>query len=164
MPDMADGLRPWQRFYRFLWRFLGPAQTGLPPYATAEEREKYSPAQPAEAGGRERAPPGYRLHGLHGSERRARTGADPDRPAAPGEAPAAPAEAPAAPGSRRRPRRPEARRNRRTAARRPDLNPGLTPARLPASPASRRPSRVGQRRTRQRREHEHSDAAEQREV
>src|SRR4051812_47969843 len=28
----------WQNFIRDMWLVLGPAQTGLPPYATAEER------------------------------------------------------------------------------------------------------------------------------
>ncbi len=30
-----------QRIARFLWRFYGPAQTGLPPYPTAEEQQRY---------------------------------------------------------------------------------------------------------------------------
>jgi hypothetical protein len=58
---MADGLKPWQRVYRILWRFFGPAQTGLPPYASAEEREEYrrrnQPKPPAVS----EPPPGYRF-------------------------------------------------------------------------------------------------------
>lgn len=30
-----------QRLARFLWRFYGPAQTGLPPYPTQDEVQRY---------------------------------------------------------------------------------------------------------------------------
>jgi hypothetical protein len=86
---MSDGLTPWQRFYRFLWRFMGPAQTGLPPYATAEEREEFrrrnQPRPPAVS----EPPPGYRFlvyTDPNGVPRRALIPID---PAAPAEAPAA---------------------------------------------------------------------------
>ena len=52
---------PWQRFYRLLFRFFGPAQTGLPPYPTPEERAEYErrnqPRTPTVA----QPPPGYRF-------------------------------------------------------------------------------------------------------
>jgi hypothetical protein len=85
--DMADGLRPWQRVYRFLWRFYGPAQTGLPPYATEEEREAYRLRnQPKPPAVRE-PPPGYRFlvyTDPNGVPRRALI---PIEPAAPAEPP-----------------------------------------------------------------------------
>jgi hypothetical protein len=99
---MADGLRPWQRFYRFLWRFLGPAQTGLPPYATEEEREEYRRRNQPKPASVSEPPPGYRFMVYtdpNGVPRRALIPID---PAAPGQAPGAtdatgvsgPAEAP----------------------------------------------------------------------
>jgi len=99
MSDMADGLRPWQRFYRFLWRFLGPAQTGLPPYATAEEREEYRRRNQPKPAAVSEPPPGYRFMVYtdpNGVPRRALIPID---PAAPGEAPNPSGQAPAAPGA-----------------------------------------------------------------
>jgi hypothetical protein len=68
---------------------MGPAQTGLPPYATAEEREEYQrrnqPRPPAVS----EAPPGYRFlvyTDPNGVPRRALIPID---PAAAGEGPAA---------------------------------------------------------------------------
>jgi hypothetical protein len=50
-----------QRVYRFLWRFLGPAQVGLPPYATAEEKAEFRARnQPRTPTPRE-PPSGYRF-------------------------------------------------------------------------------------------------------
>ena len=98
MSDMADGLRPWQRFYRFLWRFLGPAQTGLPPYAT-EEREEYRRRNQPKPAAVSEPPPGYRFMVYtdpNGVPRRALIPID---PAAPGEAPNPSGQAPAAPGA-----------------------------------------------------------------
>jgi hypothetical protein len=75
---------PWQRLYRFLFRFMGPAQTGLPPYATAEERAEH------ERGNRPRTPtvseppPGYRFlvyTDPNGVPRRALVPIDPAPPA-----------------------------------------------------------------------------------
>src|SRR5690242_13425479 len=92
--DMADGLKPWQRVYRILWRFFGPAQTGLPPYAAAEAREEYrrrnQPKPPAVS----EPPPGYRFMVYtdpNGVPRRALIPIDPAAPAgAPGTVPDAP--------------------------------------------------------------------------
>jgi hypothetical protein len=54
----------WQNFIREMWLILGPAQTGLPPYATPEERETWRLAnlpQPSETTRASTAPPGYRI-------------------------------------------------------------------------------------------------------
>jgi hypothetical protein len=68
-----DGARPspapfkhtwWQRLIRDLYKLYGPAQTGVPPYATPEEREAWRLAnlpQTAEAKRTSTAPPGYRM-------------------------------------------------------------------------------------------------------
>jgi hypothetical protein len=90
MEDMADGLRPWQRFYRFLWRFLGPAQTGLPPYATAEEREEYARRNQPKPAGVSEPPPGYRFMVYTDPNGVPRRAIIPIDPAAPGEAPETP--------------------------------------------------------------------------
>jgi hypothetical protein len=83
---MAHELKPWQRLYRVLWRFFGPAQTGLPPYATAEEREEHRRRnQPKPAAVRE-PPPGYRFMVYtdpNGVPRRALIPVDPAAPAQP---------------------------------------------------------------------------------
>jgi hypothetical protein len=54
----------WQNFIREMWLILGPAQTGLPPYATPGEREAWRlanlPIAP-EAKRTSEAPPGYRI-------------------------------------------------------------------------------------------------------
>ena len=54
----------WQSFLRDIFRMLGPAQTGLPPYATPEEREAWRranaplpPPRPSE----QLVPAGYRI-------------------------------------------------------------------------------------------------------
>ena len=60
-PEAWRGHTRWQRFVRFLFRFLGPAQTGLPPYATPAEREalrRGSMARPARSSD---PPPGYQV-------------------------------------------------------------------------------------------------------
>lgn len=58
---MSDGLTASQRAYRFLWRFMGPAQTGLPPYATPEEREEYRLGNQPRTPALREPPPGYRF-------------------------------------------------------------------------------------------------------
>jgi hypothetical protein len=55
---------PWQNFIRDLFMMFGPAQTGLPPYATPEEREAWRLANLPESSRAEHkstAPPGYRI-------------------------------------------------------------------------------------------------------
>jgi hypothetical protein len=108
---VSDQLNAWQRFYRFLWRFMGPAQTGLPPYATVEEREEFrrrnQPRPPAVS----EPPPGYRFlvyTDPNGVRRRALIPID---PTAPGEAPAATEmpEATDAPAATTAPAHPDAR-------------------------------------------------------
>jgi len=54
----------WQSFLRDVFKLLGPAQTGLPPYPTPEEREAWQranaplpPPRPSE----KLVPPGYRI-------------------------------------------------------------------------------------------------------
>jgi hypothetical protein len=81
---MTDGLTPWQRIYRFLWRFFGPAQTGLPPYATAEEREEYRRRNQPKPAAVSEPPPGYRFMVYtdpNGVPRRALIPIDPAAPA-----------------------------------------------------------------------------------
>ena len=54
----------WQRLIRDLYKLYGPAQTGVPPYATPEEREAWRLAnlpQTAETKRASTAPPGYRM-------------------------------------------------------------------------------------------------------
>src|SRR3954447_9669189 len=54
----------WQNFIRDMWLVLGPAQTGLPPYATPEEREAWRLAnlpEPAAGERKSTPPPGYRV-------------------------------------------------------------------------------------------------------
>ena len=54
----------WQRLIRDLYKLYGPAQTGVPPYATPEEREAWRLAnlpQTAETKRTSTAPPGYRM-------------------------------------------------------------------------------------------------------
>lgn len=54
----------WQRFVRDVYQLYGPAQTGLPPYATPEERESWRLATVPETPETTRpstAPPGYRM-------------------------------------------------------------------------------------------------------
>ena len=83
---MTGGLSGWQRVYRFLWRFFGPAQTGLPPYATTEEREEYRRRNQPKTPGVSEPPPGYRFMVYtdpNGVPRRALIPID---PAAPGTA------------------------------------------------------------------------------
>src|SRR3954454_22964835 len=54
----------WQNFIRDMWLVLGPAQTGLPPYATPQEREAWRlatlPQRPA-AERKSTPPPGYQI-------------------------------------------------------------------------------------------------------
>ena len=80
---------PWQRFYRVLFRVLGPAQTGLPPYPTAEERAEHEQRnQPRTPTVRE-PPPGYRFlvyTDPNGVPRRALVPVDPAVPAPPADA------------------------------------------------------------------------------
>src|SRR3954453_7216442 len=55
---------PWQNFIRDLFMMFGPAQTGLPPYATPEEREAWRLAnlpQPPAAERKSTPPPGYQI-------------------------------------------------------------------------------------------------------
>src|SRR3954453_13909448 len=55
---------PWQNFIRDIFMMFGPAQTGLPPYATPEEREAWRLANLPETphGQRESTvPPGYQI-------------------------------------------------------------------------------------------------------
>jgi hypothetical protein len=88
---MVDTLTAWQRFYRFLWKFLGPAQVGLPPYATAQEREEYERRNRPRTPTASEPPPGYRFMVYtdpNGVPRRAIIPVDagtPPPPAAPGE-------------------------------------------------------------------------------
>ena len=50
-----------QRIYRGLFKVLGPAQQGPPPYATAEELEEYRASmEPVESRSEPKAPDGYR--------------------------------------------------------------------------------------------------------
>jgi hypothetical protein len=53
----------WQALYRALFQVYGPAQTGLPPYATPEEREAWLRANPPQPQTRTPAPPkrGYQV-------------------------------------------------------------------------------------------------------
>lgn len=51
----------WERFNRAMYRVFGPAQTGLPPYATPEERERFRLAHLPENRRPRSAPPGYLL-------------------------------------------------------------------------------------------------------
>src|SRR3954453_20634087 len=53
----------WQHFIREMWLVLGPPQTGLPPYATPEEREAWRLANLPQPQGERKstAPPGYRM-------------------------------------------------------------------------------------------------------
>ena len=53
----------WQRLIRDLYRLYGPAQTGLPPYATPEEREAWRIANRPEPKESKPAlpPPGYEI-------------------------------------------------------------------------------------------------------
>jgi hypothetical protein len=50
-----------QRLARLLWRFYGPAQTGLPPYPTQDEQDRYrenlKPPAPVER----QLPPGFHV-------------------------------------------------------------------------------------------------------
>lgn len=53
-----------QRFYRFLFRFYGPAQVGPPPYATPEEVRRWEESRRPTAATppvASQAPPGYRV-------------------------------------------------------------------------------------------------------
>jgi hypothetical protein len=83
---MTEGRTVWQRFYRFLWRFLGPAQTGLPPYPTDAEREEYRARNQPRTPTVSEPPPGYRFMVYtdpNGVPRRALIPIDPAAPAAP---------------------------------------------------------------------------------
>jgi hypothetical protein len=67
-PGPPDGTAPWaghtrwQLFIRSLFSFLGPSQTGLPPYPTPEEREEHRRANaPVKRVRESRPPPGYRF-------------------------------------------------------------------------------------------------------
>jgi hypothetical protein len=51
----------WQRVYRFLWRFLGPAKVGLPPYPTDEERAEYQARNQPRTAAVSEPPSGYRF-------------------------------------------------------------------------------------------------------
>ena len=53
----------WQRLIRDLYRLYGPAQTGLPPYPTPEEREAWRRANRPQPKERKPAPPppGYQI-------------------------------------------------------------------------------------------------------
>lgn len=53
----------WQRFIRFLFRYMGPAQTGLPIYASPDERRVYEADRASRPDSRVRAepPPGYEV-------------------------------------------------------------------------------------------------------
>ncbi len=84
---MAEHTR-WQRFYRFLYRFYGPAQTGLPPYPTAEERAEFERRDRRRAPDVSEPPPGYRFMVYtdpNGVPRRALIPIDPAAPAPPGD-------------------------------------------------------------------------------
>src|SRR3954468_2975888 len=55
---------PWQNFIRDLFMMFGPSQTGLPPYATPEEREAWRLAnlpEPPLAERKSTPPTGYRI-------------------------------------------------------------------------------------------------------
>ncbi len=54
----------WQNFVRDMWLLLRPAQTGVPPYATPEEREAWRQAtlaEPLDAARTSKPPTGYRI-------------------------------------------------------------------------------------------------------
>jgi hypothetical protein len=78
----------WQRIYRFLYRFYGPAQTGLPPYATAEERAEFERRDRRRTPDVSEPPPGYRFMVYtdpNGVPRRALIPIDPAAPAPSGD-------------------------------------------------------------------------------
>jgi hypothetical protein len=56
-----------RRLIRALFRVVGPAQVGLPPFASDEEKARYladrarASAPPAPSGARDHVPPGYHL-------------------------------------------------------------------------------------------------------
>jgi hypothetical protein len=58
-----SGLTRGQRLVRLLFRVVGPAQVGLPPYATDEERERFERDRDRGPAPASDAPPlpGYRL-------------------------------------------------------------------------------------------------------
>lgn len=67
MDDVAEKSKsPAKRLLRALFKIAGPAQVGLPPYASEEERARFladraKAAEPRRPASTEQVPPGYHL-------------------------------------------------------------------------------------------------------